>query len=487
MSAATNATTGAMAGATASAAMGSSTTPRSIATASARARANRTVNPSPLATLLAQAGAAPGQRGEAWRQGRGLLLPLLLAAGAVAAWSTNAPLAGAVVAPAQLKVETRRKTVQHQEGGIVRELRVRDGQSVQAGDPLMVIVDLRQEADLAVLQDQWRATRARAARAEAESRLAARFDVPQSLLGDAEAAAHVARERAVFAEHRQALDEQVALLQAQAREAEAQATALSSQIDATTVSRRLSEEELALNENLARQGFVNRARLIGLQRTATDYQSRLGEVGSDLAVARQRIVELRSRAAQLRVAYQAQATDESRDAAARVRELEARLRPSADQVERQIVRAPVDGDVMSLAVAGAGAVIAPRAALLDVVPRHEKLVVEARIDPQDIDHVHVGGAAEVRLISADTRRTPLLPARIGVVSADRVTQPETGKAWFDVTVEVDAEALKSQRPMPHLQAGMPAELYVTTAPRTLFEYLMKPLRSFALRALREPG
>ena len=250
---------------------------------------------------------------------------------------------------------------------------------------------------------------------------------------------------------------------------------------------KLSDEELAINENLASQGFVNRARLIGLQRTAADYKSRLGEVGSELAAARQRIAELRTRIAQLRLTYQAQATDELREAAGRVRELEERLRPSQDQVERQVVRAPVDGEVMSLAIAGPGAVVAPRQTLLEVVPRHEKLVVDARIEPQDIDHVHVGGAAEVRLISADARRSPLLPAKVSFVSADRVTQAETGKAWFNATLEVDAQALQREQPALRLQAGMPAEVYVTTGERTLFEYLMRPLRSFSLRAMREPG
>jgi len=440
-----------------------------------------------LTGLLAQAAEEPRHRLESRRQLHRLLLPVLVVAGLLAAWSANAPLAGAVVAPAQLKVEYKRKTVQHQEGGIVRQILVHDGQSVHAGDPLLVIGDLRQEADLKVLQDQWRAAGTRAARADAESRLAAGFAIPEALLRDAGAAAVIARERAVFSAHRQALDEQTALLQAQLTQAQAQAESLASQIDSTIVSRKLSQEELALNESLAAQGFVNRARLITLQRTAADYQSRIGEVGGDLAAARQRAAELRSRIAQLRLAYQSQGSDESREAAARVRELEERLRPSADQVERQVVRAPVDGDVMSLSVAAPGAVIAPRQALLDVVPRRERLVVDARIDPQDIDQVHVGGAAEVRLIMADARRAPLLPAKVSFISADRVTANETGKAWFDVTVEVDARALQRQHPALRLQAGMPAELYVTTGSRTLLEYLAKPLRAFSLHALREPG
>jgi HlyD family type I secretion membrane fusion protein len=170
-----------------------------------------------------------------------------------------------------------------------------------------------------------------------------------------------------------------------------------------------------------------------------------------------------------------------------VREFEERLRPSKDQIERQTVRAPVDGEVMSLRVAAPGAVVAPREALLDLVPQHDKLVVDARIAPQDIEHVHVGGAAEVRLISGDARRTPLLAATVTFVSADRVTQPDSGAAWFDATVEVDAQLLAQQQPALHLQAGMPAELYVTTGERTLLQYLLKPLRTFSHRAMREPG
>jgi HlyD family type I secretion membrane fusion protein len=436
-----------------------------------------------LADLLTQAAPDHDNRRE-WRgHARRLLLPVVLAAALLGAWSAAAPLAGAVIAPASVKVELKRKTVQHQEGGIVREILVRDGQSVRAGDPLLVIGDMRHEADLRLLQDQLRAARARVARAEAESRVAPRFEAPEGL-NDAAAAGHVARERSVFDAHRQALNEQSSLVQGQIQQALAQVAALESQIAATGVSGKLSEEELAINQSLASQGFVNRTRLIGLQRTAADYQGRLGEQRGELAAARQRIAELRARIAQLRIAYQTQATDEAKEASDRVREIEERLRPSKDQVERQVVRAPVDGDVMSLRVAGPGAAIAPREALLDVVPRHEKLVVEARIDPHDIEHVRVGGAAEVRLVTADARELPPLPATVSFVSADRVTQPETGRAWFDVTVDVDARALQQRH--VRLQAGMPAELYVTTGERTLLAYLMKPLRAFSQRAMREP-
>jgi HlyD family type I secretion membrane fusion protein len=429
------------------------------------------------------------EHAHSWRRQVGAVFAVALVGAAVAlAWAALAPLAGAVIAPAQVKVEHRRQTVQHQEGGIVRQILVRDGQRVRSGDALLVLGDARQEAELATLEDQLRGAKARAARADAEARLASRLDIPDSALGDP--AGHFAREQAVFAARRQVLVQQAALLHSQVQLVRSQAAALESQLETIDTSGRLADEELAINENLAGQGFVSRTRLIALQRSVSDYRSRRAEVASELALARQRIPELQGRVAQLQLGFQAQASDELKDAAVRVRELEQRLLPSRDLVERQIVRAPVDGDVMSLRVGGPGTVIAPREPLLDVVPAFEKLVVDARIEPQDIEHVHVGGAAEVRLITADARRLPLLPARITFVSSDRVTQGETGRAWFDATVEIDASELERrqgrQGPLV-LKAGMPAELYVTTPSRTLVEYLGKPLLTFAHRGLREPG
>jgi HlyD family secretion protein len=131
-------------------------------------------------------------------------------------------------------------------------------------------------------------------------------------------------------------------------------------------------------------------------------------------------------------------------------------------------------------------VVGPREPLLDVVPTHEKLVISARIAPQDIEHLRVGGTAEVRLIGGDARQRTPLPARVAFVSPDRMSDASGQRVWFEVTVEVDRAAVREQAPALQLQPGMPAELYVTTAERTLIEYLAKPLGLFTQRALREP-
>jgi HlyD family type I secretion membrane fusion protein len=433
------------------------------------------MNSSTLAAMLAQGGLDTAARGELRRQIRRAALPVAVVVALAGAWSMTAPLSGAVIAPAQLKVELNRKTVQHQEGGIVREILVRDGQKVRAGEPLVVVADVRSDSTLKLLQDQLSAERVREARAAAEAALAPHFDAPAD-----------SRERALFVTRRRILDEQIASLQAQIREAESQAAALQVQIEATETSARLSAEELEMNDRLARQGFVNRTRLLALQRTEADYRARVGEYRSELAGARQRIADMRARIAQARNLYQSQAADELRDASAKVRDLEERLRPSQDQVERQIVRSPVDGEVMALRVTALGAVIGPREPILDVVPGQEKLVVEARIRPQDIDYVRKDARAEVRLVNAfDSRTSPLLPGKVTFVSADRVKAADSPESWFVASVELDAAEI-ARTPGLRLQAGMPAELYVTTPARTLVAYLARPLEVFASRAMREP-
>ncbi len=437
-----------------------------------------------FAALLACSDNDPQAHDELRRQRRWVLIPLAVTAALLMLWTIAAPLSGAIIAAGKLKVELNRKTVQHQEGGIVRNILVRDGEMVRAGQPLIVVGDVRNDAELSMLLDQLRAERIRNARAAAEAALAAKFQAPE--LEDAQGASeHLARETALFQARRRTLDEQIASLEAQTRDSRAQASALTKQIETTAASGKLAAEELEINEKLVRQGYVQRARLLQLQRDESDYRSRLAEAQSDLALAQQRTGELQARIAQARNQYQQLATDEARESAARIRELEERVRPSQDQAERQFVRAPVDGKVMALRVSSVGEVIGPRAALLDIVPSQEKLVVEARIRPQDIDHVREDSAAEVRLTAFDARTTPLMPGTVVFVSPDRLTSQESGESWFVATVEVDAAALRDH-PSMRLQAGMPAELFVKTPERTLFQYLAKPLNAFASRAMREP-
>jgi HlyD family type I secretion membrane fusion protein len=439
--------------------------------------------PVSFADLLALDELEPELAVELARQRRRVLIPLAVVAVLVTAWCVTAPLSGAIVATGQLKVELNRKVVQHQEGGIVREILVRNGQRVRAGQPLVVVGDVRTDAELSLLQEQLRAERIRHLRAAAEAALQSKFHADVAA-DDPHAADVLSRETALFDARRRTLDDQIASLQSQAQEAQSQAEALQAQVEATEQAAKLAADELALNEKLAKDGYIQRARLIQLQRAEAEFRSRLGEHRAALALTRQRSGELQSRMAQTRNQYQQAAVDEMNASAANIRELDERLRPSRDQAERQYVRSPVDGEVMALRVAAVGDVIGPRDPIVEIVPAAEKLVVEAHIRPLDINHVRAEQPAEVRLSSFDADTTPLLPGKVVFVSPDRVTN-QAGESWYVANVEVDAGMLRSH-PEIHLQPGMPAELFVTTPERTVFQYLAKPLARFTSRAMREP-
>ncbi len=438
----------------------------------------------PLSLAARLAGTEPdtGQRQALRRLQWQMALPLAVALAGAAAWCAWAPLSGAVVAAGQVQAALGRKVVQHQEGGIVRELHVRQGQVVKRGEPLLVVGDVRSDATLDLLRKQAAAEGLRAARSRAELGLQPRFEPPADVAAESEM---LAREQQLFASRRQTLADQLAALQAQQREAQTRIAALRAQAQAAEQAARFAREELGMNEELVRSGFVQKSRLLGFERNVSDATARAEAARSQTAEAQMQVAAIGQSIAQARGAYQQRAADELKEATARLRELDDRLRPSVDQVERQIVRAPVDGTVMALRIGAAGTVVGPREPLLEIAPSDEKLVIEARIEPHDIDHVRQGDAAEVRLAAFDARRTPLLPATVVSVSPDAVADASGARSWYAVQIEVRPDALAAQ-PQLRLQAGMPAEVFVTTPARSLWQYLLEPLGLFTRRALREP-
>ncbi|MDH3461208.1 MAG: hypothetical protein OEM00_09610, partial [Burkholderiaceae bacterium] len=298
-----------------------------------------------LASLFAQAQPSAQATACARLLRRRVVLPIAAVSGLLALWCAWAPLSGAVVAAGQVQTELGRKVVQHQEGGIVREVLVRQGQAVRRGEPLLVVSDLRSDATLDILRKQQGAEELRSARARAELNMAPSFAWP---VGGAVSGELLTRERQLFETRRQTLVEQIAAMESQMRQAHARATALAAQLEASDRSTQLVRDELAMNVKLAEGGFVQKTRLLMLERGVADMQARAEATRGQIAEARMQISSLTNAIAQARGAYQQRAADELKDAGARLREIEDRLRPSQDQVDRQTVRAPVDGTVMAL-------------------------------------------------------------------------------------------------------------------------------------------
>ncbi|MFM2069334.1 MAG: hypothetical protein RLZZ584_4243 [Pseudomonadota bacterium] len=435
--------------------------------------------------LHGERGTATTALGPALTGQRTGLLVLTIALALFAWWMRSAPLAGAVIVQGVVKSELNRKVIQHQEGGIVSEILVRDGQQVVAGQILTYISDVRSDVGRDVLRSQHAAELLRKKRLEAEVELATVFNAAAfGKLAKADADL-VGREQRLFDARRRNLDEQVSSLTSQVGDVQAQIAGLRSQQGATENGLKLSRDELKLNEELASQGYVQKTRLLTLERTVVEYDSRLGQMRSEIAAAQQKIQDLHLRAAQARNTYQQQAADELKDATVRSREIEERLRASEDLANRQAVRAPVAGTVMGLRIAAPGLNVGPREPLMEIVPADERLVVEAKVRLEDIAHVQVGAQAELRLTAYEYRRTPRLPARVDFVSADRMVDSQSGASWFVAQLSI-APADLDKQPDIKLQTGMPAEVYVATPARSLASYLLGPLDSFQARALREP-
>jgi HlyD family type I secretion membrane fusion protein len=415
---------------------------------------------------------------------------LIIVAGVVGlgGWAVLAPLSGAVIAPGFVKIDLNRKVVQHQEGGIVSAIRVRDGERVQAGQELILLDDVRIDSQLDLLRTQHDAERTKAARLEAERAVAPKPIFPRDIAdrqSDPKINEFLMRESGLFRARREAVDTQIAVLRKQIRETSDEAAALAAQLRAEENALKLQKEELAANERLLEQGYVQKTRILTLQRAVAEYEARYGEHRAQASQARQRATELELRILSIRNQYAQTAADELKDTTAKIFDLEERIRPSKDASVRQKITAPIGGEVVGLRVFTPGSVVGPRDVLMEIVPDDKRLIIEARIRPEDINYVRSGSHADVRLTAYKQRTTPLVEGSVAYVSGDRMVDPQNNAAYYVVHIDVPAVSL-AQAGNLKLQAGMPAEVFIRTDQRTTVDYLFAPVTSYLRRAMREP-
>jgi HlyD family type I secretion membrane fusion protein len=229
---------------------------------------------------------------------------------------------------------------------------------------------------------------------------------------------------------------------------------------------------------------VQKTRLLTLQRAVAEYEARHSERRAELSKSRQRASELEFRILSMRNTYVQTATDEIKESTSKMFDLEDRIRPSRDASERQKIAAPISGEVVGLRIFTAGSVIGPRDVLMEIVPQEKRLIVEARIRPEDINHVRAGSEADIRLTAYQSRTTPLVPGSVTYVSGDRHVEQQTGAPYYIVHIDVPEQALGAAN--LRLQAGMPAEVFIRTDTRTALDYLLAPVTSYLRRAMREP-
>ncbi len=429
-----------------------------------------------------------GQLAQAARLGRIGRWILLLGLLPLLAWLTLATLASAVVATAHVKVDLDRRPVQHMEGGTVREVMVRDGQQVEAGQPLLALGDVAVDADAQRLEFRALSERAGAARLEAEVAGLSSLRFAPELVGAGEAnadfAAQLAKERTLFETRRRTVQNQVQLLRAQGERIEQEMTHLRAQIAEGEQSLRHQVEELDRNRALVQEGFIASTRISQLESGVADYRAKLQERHSEMARAGQRLIDTRLRAQALEGEYGQQASDLLKAATGRITEIDQELRKVRDAARRQVVTAPAAGTVINLRFNGAGGVIQPREPIADIVPRNPRLIVEAQIRPEDVARVHAGQRARVRLTAFNTLTTPMVEGQVIYVSADRLADRNTQQSFYVVQIEADPASLRQAGDLT-LQAGMPAEVFIEGEARTPLQYLVEPVLQVMRHAGRE--
>ncbi len=400
-------------------------------------------------------------------------------------WMALAPLESAAIATGVVAVDGNRKTIQHLEGGIIGEILVREGEAVERDQALIRFGDTTPKATLELLRGRWLVARALEARLVAErdglgeivfgDALLARMDEPKVgkiIIGQVN----------IFDSRRDVLAGQASILGQRMAQYGEEITGIEGQIRAEDDQYELIRGEIADVQTLFNKGLATKPRLLQLQRRASEIEGSRNLHVAQIARARQSIAEVQMRVEELGKSRLNEAVEQLRKVQAEVYDLDERLRAASDVLARTEVRAPLAGTVVGLRVHTTGGVVSPGEPIMDIVPRDHRLIINARVNPQDIDVVRAGLPAQVRFTAFNQRHRAPSEATVTSVSADSLTDDKTGEIYYLARVELTAAAAKDAE---ELLPGMPSEVMIVTGARTALAYLMEPVvRSFN-RAVRE--
>lgn len=415
------------------------------------------------------------------------LAVVLVLGGGLGGWAATAQLAGALIAPGSVVVDTNVKKIQHPTGGVVGEVRARDGDIVKAGDIVVRLDDTVTKAGLAIVTKNLNGLWARAARLEAEQRGADRITFPNQLLeqmADEDVKNVIGSETKLFNVRSTGRVGQKQQLRERISQLNEEIAGLSAQEQAKTREIALVEKELVGVRGLFDQQLVQISRLTVLERDAARLAGERAQFIAARAQAKGKITEIELQIFQIDKDLVSEVSKDLRETNDKIGEFVERKVTAEDQLRRIDIRAPQDGVVLQSNVHTVGGVITAGDTLMLIVPQTDSLSVEARVNPQDIDKLLIGQKTVLRLTAFNQRTTPELNGEVSRVSADTTTDQRTGQAYYTIRISLppsEVARLGDVRLIP----GMPVEAFVQTGERTMLSYLAKPLSDQFMRAFRE--
>ncbi len=397
------------------------------------------------------------------------------------------PMAGAVIATGEVSVETQVKQISHPFGGVAADILVSDGDRVNEGDVLIRLDDTVAGAAAEFSELSLDQLLAREARLRALRDGAGAITFPKELLDRANepgVAALLADERSGHALERQARADLARQLQARIAQTQATIASSTSRIDALRRQDQLIGEELTQTRELYEDRLSTLDRLNALERAAVDLDANRSAAQASITEAQARISELRTQSQSLSSEARSRAAIELAQVQQLIADQRQREVTASDTNDRTAIRAPQDGIVNGLALKTIGGVVPAGQVLLELVPANDRLVVEAFVEPTDIDQVTVGAPATLRFTSLSMRTTPEINGRVAQVDVDRSTDPVTGVSYYSARVEITDEEFARLGDIK-LAVGMPVEVFIQTGERTILSYILRPLSDQIKRALRE--
>ncbi len=407
----------------------------------------------------------------------------------IGGWASTTELSGAVVAQGSIVVDSSVKKVQHPTGGVVSELRVKEGDRVKAGDILVRLDETQTLANATIIIKSFDELQARQARLEAERDGAEQIIFPGVLLErsrdmKSEAARAIAAERSLFDLRRMARRGQKAQLKERGAQLQNEISGYTGQLDAKQKEVNFVTQELEGVRTLWQKNLVPITRLTALERDTARIEGERSQLSGMIAQAKGKISEIELQTIQIDQDLRTEVGKDLIDTRSKISELSERRTAAADQLNRIDIRAPQNGRVHQLSVHTVGGVIAPGEQIMLIVPDNDTLAVEVKITPRDIEQIYVGQSAFLRFAALNQRTTPEIEGDVVLVSADLTQEQRTGTSYYMARVSLKPDQV-ARLGDAKLVPGMPVDVFIQTPGRTALAYLIKPLKEQAERALKE--